>query len=55
MRIPQGLLLLFILFLFFISELLEHFQRDKNNTLKFKFINNTNLIAWGGSTADNYK
>ena len=23
--------------------------------LKFKFINNTNLIAWGGSAADNYR
>ena len=27
----------------------------KNNTLRFRFVNNTNLIAWGNSAADNYR
>ena len=53
--IPQGLLLFSIFFLFFILKLLEHFKKIKNNTLGFGFVDNTNLVAWGGSTADNYR
>ena len=51
----QKLLLFPILFLLFILELLKHFKKVKNNTLGFGFVNNTNLVAWGDSTADNYK
>ena len=54
-EILQELLLFFILFLFFILELLEHFKKIKNNILSFGFVNNTNLVAWGGSAADKYR
>ena len=40
---------------FLISKLLEHFKKNKNNTLSFGFIDNINLVAWEGSAADNYK
>ena len=36
-------------------ELLEYFKKVKNNTLSFRFVNNTNLVAWGGSALNNYK
>ena len=36
-------------------ELLKHFKKIKNNTLSFRFVDNTNLVTWGGSTADNYR
>src|SRR5437868_742262 len=51
--IPQGSPLSPILFLFFISKLLEEFQRTQNNTLAFDFVDNTNLIAWSGSATEN--
>ena len=43
--IPQGSPLSPILFLFFISELLEDFQRIHSDTLAFGFVDNTNLIT----------
>ena len=55
MGIPQKLLLSPIFFLFFILKLLKHFKKIKNNILSFGFVNNTNLVAWGGSAADNYR
>ena len=51
--IPQGSPLSPILFLFFISELLEHFQQVNQDTLGFGFVDDTNLVAWGDSAADN--
>lgn len=51
--IPQGSPLSPILFLFFISELLEEFQRVIGDTLAFGFVDDTNLITWGESARDN--
>jgi len=51
--IPQGSPLSPVLFLFFISELLELFQRVEGDTLAFGFVDDTNLIAWGDSAQDN--
>ena len=51
--IPQGSPLSPILFLFFISELLEDHQRINGNTLAFGFIDDTNLITWGNSAREN--
>ena len=51
--IPQGSPLSPILFLFFISELLEEFQQVNSNTLGFGFVDNTNLIMWGDTAQDN--
>jgi hypothetical protein len=51
--IPQGCPLSPSLFLLFISELLEGFQRPENGTLAFGFIDDTNLVAWGDSAHDN--
>ena len=43
--IPQGSPLSLILFLFFISELLAEFQQVDSNTLRFGFVDDTNLIT----------
>jgi hypothetical protein len=51
--IPQGSPLSPILFLFYISGLLERFDRPQDNVLGFGFVDDTNLIAWGDSAADN--
>jgi reverse transcriptase-like protein/retrotransposon-encoded endonuclease len=51
--IPQGSPLSPILFLFFISELLEEFQRVAGDTLGFGFVDDTNLITWGNSAREN--
>jgi hypothetical protein len=51
--IPQGSPLSPILFLFFISELLERFQDPEQGTLGVGFVDDTNLITWGESAADN--
>jgi hypothetical protein len=51
--IPQGSPLSPILFLFFISELLETFQQEASDTLGFGFVDDTNLITWGNSAQDN--
>lgn len=51
---PQGSPLSPILFLFFIAELLEGFQTPgSENVFEFGFIDNTNLVAWGDTAADN--
>ncbi len=46
--IPQGSPLSPILFLFFISELLATFERPEGETMAFGFVNDTNLVTWGG-------
>jgi hypothetical protein len=51
--IPQGSPLSPILFLFFISGLLERFQDLTTDVLGFSFVNNTNLITWGVSAEEN--
>ena len=43
--IPQGSPLSPILFLFYISELLETLQSPENDIFGFSFIDNTNLIT----------
>jgi len=50
--IPQGLPLLPILFLFFISELLETFNSNQE-TVALGFVDDTNLITWGNTAAEN--
>jgi hypothetical protein len=51
--IPQGSPLSPILFLFFISELLEGMQNAGEKLLAFGFIDDTNLITWGSSAQEN--
>ena len=51
--IPQGSPLSPILFLFFISELLEEFQQVNGSTIGFGFVDDTNLITWGDTAQDN--
>ena len=51
--IPQDSPLSPILFLFYISELLEEFQDPQSTVLGFGFVDDTNLIAWGTSAEDN--
>jgi len=51
--IPQGSNLSPILFLFFISELLENFQKPMNSIIGFGFVDDTNLGAWGPTAEDN--
>ena len=47
--IPQGSPLSPILFLFFISGLLEQFQDPEKGTLGFGFVDDTYLVTWGAS------
>jgi hypothetical protein len=51
--IPQGSPLSPILFLFFISELLEAFKNVENNTVGFGFVDDTTLITWGPTAREN--
>ena len=51
--IPQGSPLSPILFLIYISGLLEKLQTPDNDTLGFGFVDDTNIIAWGVSAEDN--
>ena len=51
--IPQGSPLSPILFLFFISELLEDIQQVDRDTFGFGFVDDTTLIAWGDSAGEN--
>ena len=51
--IPQGSPILPILFLFFISELLEGMKDVEGETLGFGFVDDTNIITWGDSAQEN--
>ena len=51
--IPQGSTLSPILFLFFISELLEHFQEVRGNLIGFGFVDDGTLVTWSNSAAQN--
>jgi hypothetical protein len=51
--IPQGSPLSPILFLFFISELLETFQDVNNDTIGFGFVDDTTLVTWGATATEN--
>jgi len=51
--IPQGSHLSLILFLFYISELLEDLLQLNGDLLAFRFIDNINIIAWGLSAHSN--
>jgi hypothetical protein len=51
--IPQGSPISPILFLFFISELLEGMQDVEGKRLGFGFVDDTNLITWGHSAQEN--
>lgn len=51
--IPQGSTLSPVLFLFFISELLEKFTKVQNGLLGFGFVDDTTLIAWSNSAKEN--
>jgi Reverse transcriptase (RNA-dependent DNA polymerase) len=50
--IPQGSPQSPILFLFFISELLETFESNQE-TVALGFVDDTNLITWGNTAAEN--
>ena len=54
-RNSVRIIAIFYSFFFFILELLEYFEKIKNNILGFEFVNNTDLVTWGGSAADNYR
>ena len=51
--IPQGSPLSPILFLFYISELLERFTEPAKGILGIGFVDDTNLITWGKSAGEN--
>ncbi len=51
--IPQGSTLSPVLFLFFISDLLEQFQEVKDDTFGFGFVDDTTLITWSDSAEAN--
>ena len=51
--IPQGSYLSLILFLFYISKLLEDLLQLSSNLLVFRFVDDTNIIAWGPSAHSN--
>jgi len=51
--IPQGSPLSPILFLFFISELLERFQQPGDKIIGFGFVDDTNLVTWGSTAKEN--
>jgi hypothetical protein len=53
--IPQGSPLPPVLFLFFISELLETLQTVEYDTYAFGFVDNTNLVTWGVNAKENCK
>jgi hypothetical protein len=51
--IPQGSPLSPILFLLFISELLETFQNVENDTIGLGFVDDTTLVTWGPTAREN--
>jgi hypothetical protein len=51
--IPQGSTLSPILFLFYISELLEDLMRPNSDTVAMGFVDDTNIITWGASAQEN--
>ncbi|KAI0992286.1 hypothetical protein K3495_g15900, partial [Podosphaera aphanis] len=51
--IPQGSHLSPILFLFYIKELLESLQKPEDGYMAFGFVDDTTLVAWGRTPAEN--
>jgi Reverse transcriptase (RNA-dependent DNA polymerase) len=45
--IPQGSPLSPVLFLFFVSELLEMLDNNLGGVVGLRFVDNTNLLVWG--------
>ena len=50
---PQGSPMSPILFLIYITDLLKELQDPETGTLGFGFVDDTSLVAWGGSAAEN--
>ena len=53
--IPQGLLILLILFLFFMADLLDTINNEALRILLFAFIDNTYILIYRNSTEYNYR
>jgi Reverse transcriptase (RNA-dependent DNA polymerase) len=53
--IPQGFLLLPILYLFYNADLLEVYNNKRNRTNVIKFIDDINILAFGLNIKDIYK
>jgi len=53
--IPQGSPISPILFLFFIADLLEVVNNDALRVSAVGFMDDTNILTYGGSTERNYK
>ena len=53
--IPQRLLILLILFLFFVQDLLIVINNEALHILSFAFIDNTHILTYGDSTERNYR
>ena len=51
--IPQGLLILLILFLFFMADLLDAINNEALRTSLFAFIDDTYILIYGNSTERN--
>jgi uncharacterized protein YcbK (DUF882 family) len=53
--IPQGSLILLILFLFFVQDLLNIINNEALRTSSFAFVDDTHILTYEDSTKRNYK